>query len=131
MKTLWFVLGSAFAGLLASELLSEAQNVKSPPRRGEDKSKIVAVNTNELVAFSMGSGADKFIVSSEDTNGAFALMERTQDLCYKTTWHRHDNFNESFYVLEGVWTVQIADKVHEFPAGSSPAGAIRPMETSR
>jgi quercetin dioxygenase-like cupin family protein len=113
-------LGSALAVLLASEFLSEAQTkeAKSPPRRGEDKSKIVAVNTNELEAFPMDSGAYKFIASSEDTNGAFALMERTQDPCYKTTWHRHDNFDESFYVLEGVWTVQIADKVHEFPAGS-------------
>jgi hypothetical protein len=36
----------------------------------------------------------------------------------KTTWHRHDAHEESFYVLEGVWTVQIADNVFEFTAGS-------------
>jgi uncharacterized RmlC-like cupin family protein len=62
----------------------------------------VAVNTNELEAFPMDSGTYKFIASSEQTNGAFALMERTQDPRYKTTGHRHDNLDESFYVLEGL-----------------------------
>jgi len=86
--------------------------------RSNNKSKVVAVNTKELEAFPMDSGELKFIASSEDTNGAFAVVERMQQPCYKTTWRRHDNFEESFYVLEGVWTVQIADQIHEFPAGS-------------
>ena len=120
MKRLSLALGFALAVLLASKLLSQAQTKdrKSPDRRGGDKPQIVAVNTNDLEAFPMDSGSYKFIASSEETNGAFALMERTQDPCYKTTWHRHDNFDESFYVLEGMWTVQIADKIQEFPAGS-------------
>jgi quercetin dioxygenase-like cupin family protein len=82
------------------------------------KSEVIAVNTNELEAFPIDSGKLKFVASSEDTNGAFAIIERTQDPCYKTTWHRHDDFEESFYVLEGMWTVQINDTVREFPAGS-------------
>ena len=120
MKGLLSVLACALAVLLGSESLSEAQTKKREPPvgRSDKKSKVVAVNTNDLEEFLVESGAMKFIASSEDTNGAFAVVERTQQPCYKTTWHRHDNFEESFYVLEGVWTVQIAEKVHEFPAGS-------------
>jgi len=91
---------------------------KPPTRRSENKSKVIAVDTNQLEAFPIDSGQLKFVASIEDTNGGFAIVERTQDPCYKTTWHRHEDFEESFYVVEGVWTVQIADKLREFPAGS-------------
>jgi quercetin dioxygenase-like cupin family protein len=121
MKRLLSVLACALAVLLGSESLSAAQTKKREPPvgRSDKKSKVVAVNTNELEEFPVESGEMKFIASSEDTNGAFAVVERTQQPCYKTTWHRHDNFEESFYVLEGEWTVQIADKVHEFPLALS------------
>lgn len=102
------MLGCALAVLLVSNWFSEAQT----------KAKIVAVNTNEIEGSPIDSGTLKFIASNEDTNGAFSITERTQDPCYKTTWHRHDNYEESFYVLEGVWTVQIRNKIQEFPAGS-------------
>ncbi|MFN2604388.1 MAG: cupin domain-containing protein [Gemmatimonadaceae bacterium] len=92
--------------------------VRGSARDKGSKSRIVAVNTTEIEGLPIDSGKLKFIASSEDTNGAFAIVERTQDPCYKTTWHRHDNYDESFYVLEGTWTVQIRDKVSEFPAGS-------------
>lgn len=119
MKRLLSVLACAVAVLLGSELSCDAQTKsKSRVRRSDQKSKVVAVNTNELEEFPIESGEMKFIASSEETNGAFGLVERTQQACYKTTWHRHDHFEESFYVLEGVWTVQIANEIHEFPAGS-------------
>ncbi len=120
MKRTLSALACVLVVLLAFESLSEAQTKKRDPPAtpSGSTSKVVALNTNELEAFPIDSGKLKFIASSEDTNGAFAMVERTQDPCYKTTWHRHDDFEESFYVLEGVWTVQIADKVHEFPAGS-------------
>ncbi|PYR59959.1 MAG: hypothetical protein DMF91_13480 [Acidobacteria bacterium] len=120
MKTLLSAFACALAVLLGSVALGAAQTTKQNPPGGPNanKSKTVALNTNQLEAFAVESGAMKLIVSSEDTNGAFAVVERTQDPCYKTTWHRHDDFEESFYVLDGIWTVQIADKIHEFPAGS-------------
>src|SRR5215210_1853868 len=119
MKKFLSVLTCALALLLGSQRASDAQT-KNEPLRGQTdkKARIVAVNTNDLEAFPIDSGLLKFIALSDDTNGAFALVERTQQPCYKTTWHRHDSFEESFYVLEGIWTVQIADKIHDFPAGS-------------
>src|SRR5882724_3250639 len=119
MKKFLSVLTCALALLFGSQWLSDAQTKNELlPVQTDKKAKIVAVNTNDLEAFPIDSGLLKFIALSDDTNGAFALVERTQQPCYKTTWHRHDNFEESFYVLEGVWTVQIADKILEFPAGS-------------
>jgi quercetin dioxygenase-like cupin family protein len=119
MKKFLSVLTCALALLFGSQRLSDAQTTNEPlPVQTDKKTTIVAVNTNDLEAFPIDSGLLKFIALSDDTNGAFALVERTQQPCYKTTWHRHDNFEESFYVLEGIWTVQIADKIHEFPAGS-------------
>jgi quercetin dioxygenase-like cupin family protein len=64
------------------------------------------------------AGKVKFIASSEDTNGAWAVVELTEMPGYKTTWHRHNDLEEAYYVLEGVWTVKIADRTYEFPAGS-------------
>ena len=120
MKRLLSVVTCALAVLLGSQSLSEAQAKKqeSAAGRSANKAKIVAVNSNEIEGLPIDSGKLKLIATSEDTNNAFAIVERTQDPCYKTTWHRHDNFEESFYVLEGIWTVQIADKIYEFPAGS-------------
>lgn len=97
---------------------AQTKDRNTPVKPSAAKSKIVALNTNELKALPVESGEVKSIASSENTNGAFSVVERTQDPCYKTTWHRHDDFEESFYVLEGVWTVQISDNIHEFPAGS-------------
>ena len=118
MKRLLSFLAWGVLILVAS--LSEAQTAEPQPpvNKSAGTSRIVALNTNEIEGSPIDSGKLKFIASNEDTNGAFSIVERTQDPCYKTTWHRHDGYEESFYVLEGVWTVQIADKLLEFPAGS-------------
>jgi quercetin dioxygenase-like cupin family protein len=120
MKKTASTLACAAAVVLVFQSSSEAQTTgqAAATRPGDTKSNVIAVNTNELEAFPIDSGQLKFIASVDDTNGAYAIIERTQDPCYKTTWHRHEDFEESFYVLEGVWTVQIRDKVQEFPAGS-------------
>jgi len=119
LKRVSSILGCALAVLLVSNSLSEAQAKKRKhAAKPRGKAKIIALNTNEIEGSPIDSGKLKFIASNEDTNGAFSITERTQDPCYKTTWHRHDNYEESFYVLEGVWTVQIRDKIQEFPAGS-------------
>src|ERR1041385_129778 len=108
---------SLVAVLFVSAYMGFTQERK-PESEVSQSSKVVALNTNELEGLPIDSGKLKFIASAEDTNGEFSIVERTQDPCYKTTWHRHDHFEESFYVLEGVWTVQIADKIHEFTPGS-------------
>lgn len=120
MKRQLLILTCALTVLFWVGLSSKAQTKKGEPplEEGSKKSKIVAVNTNELEAFPYDAGKVKFIASSEDTNGAWAVAELTEKPCYKTTWHRHDDLEEAYYVLEGVWTVQLADNVYEFPAGS-------------
>jgi len=86
--------------------------------QGKNKAKVIAVNTNEIEAFPYDAGKVKFIATSEDTNGAFAVVENTIMPGYKTTWHRHNNTDETWYILSGVLTIKINDKIAEYPAGS-------------
>ena len=37
---------------------------------------------------------------------------------YKTAWHRHNERDEAFYILEGVLTMKIGDRTADYPAGS-------------
>ena len=97
----------------------EKKKKKNPTtEQDKNKFKVVTVNTNDLEAFPYDAGKVKFLATSEDTNGAFAVLEVTEMPGYKTTWHRHNHTEETFYVLEGVLTVKINDKISEFPAGS-------------
>lgn len=120
MKKLLLIVICTLVLLFGFELLSEAQTKreKSPPKQSQNKSKVVAVDTNKLEAFSYDRGKVRFIASSEDTNGAYTVMEITEMPGYKTGWHQHNDSEEAFYVLEGVLTIKIADKISEFPAGS-------------
>src|ERR1043166_8016087 len=104
------LLGSG--GLLAQSKPETA----SPPDK--NKVKFIGVNTADLESFSYDAGKIKFIASSEETNGAFAVVELTEMPGYKTFWHRHNNTEETFYILEGVLTVKIGDKVAEHGPGS-------------
>ena len=87
----------AWGVLILVASLSEAQTAEpqSPVNKSAGTSRIVALNTNEIEGLPIDSGKLKFIASNEDTNGAFSIVERTQDPCYKTTWHRHDGYEES------------------------------------
>jgi mannose-6-phosphate isomerase-like protein (cupin superfamily) len=58
------------------------------------------------------------LASSDDTHGAWSLVELTEIPGYKTNLHRHNHTDEAFYVLEGVLTVRLNDKTSEYPAGS-------------
>ncbi|MDQ3253974.1 MAG: cupin domain-containing protein, partial [Acidobacteriota bacterium] len=80
--------------------------------------KVVALHPKDSESFDWDGGKVRFIASSEDTNGRWAVMEITERLGYKTPVHRHNYTEEEFYVLEGVLTVKINDKVSEYPAGS-------------
>src|SRR5262245_20630414 len=97
---------------------TQAKLEKSSSRQDQSKPKIIALNTNDLEAFDYDAGKVKLIVRSEDTNGAYAVMELTEMPGYKTAWHQHNNCEEAFYVVEGVLTIQLADKSYEMPAGS-------------
>lgn len=78
----------------------------------------VAINLDELESHAYDAGRVKVILGSEDTKGISAVMELTELPGYKTAWHRHNDMDEAYYVLEGVWTAKIEDKVAEYPAGA-------------
>jgi mannose-6-phosphate isomerase-like protein (cupin superfamily) len=120
MKKLSLILVCFLAFLFGFGRVSETQTKqdKTLSQQSRNKPKVVALNTNELEAFSYDAGKVKFIATSEDTNGEYAVVELTEMPGYKTAWHQHNNCEEAFYVVEGVLTIKIADKISEFPAGS-------------
>src|SRR5215510_5889800 len=97
---------------------TQAKLEKSSSGQNQSKPKIIALNTNDLEAFDYDAGKVKLIATNEDTNGAYAVVELTEMPGYKTAWHQHNNCEEAFYVVEGVLTIQLADKLYEMPAGS-------------
>jgi len=100
--------------------LSEKQTKQEQSRseQGKNKPKIVALHPNDSESFSWDGGKVRFLASSEDTDGGWAVIEVTERPGYKTPVHRHNHTDEAFYVLEGILTVKINDKTSEYPAGS-------------
>lgn len=119
MKKTILVTACALALLLGFGWPLQAQKKQETPSlQDKDSPKVIAVNTNYLEVFSYDAGKVKFIASSEDTNGAWSLVELTEIPGYHTNLHRHNHTSEAFYVLEGVLTVKINDKTTEYQAGS-------------
>lgn len=60
----------------------------------------------------------RFIVDSEDTGGAFSMVEANE--CGKpvTNLHRHFEMDEAFYVIEGSLIVHADGKTHTLGPGS-------------
>ncbi|MDQ3131890.1 MAG: cupin domain-containing protein [Acidobacteriota bacterium] len=102
------------------ERLSETQTKpdKTLSEQDKNKPKIVALKSGEPAELAYDAGTARFLVNSEDTGGAWSLIEVKEMPGYKTNLHRHNNTDEAFYVLEGVLTIKVADKTYEYPAGS-------------
>jgi mannose-6-phosphate isomerase-like protein (cupin superfamily) len=60
----------------------------------------------------------KFIAETTQTGGREAVLELTEMPGYKTAWHRHNNCEESFYVIEGTLTIRLRDQISDLPTGS-------------
>lgn len=118
-KTLLFGL-FVFALFLSLERLSETQTKpdKTLPEQDKNRPKIVALKSGEPYELTYDAGTVRFLASSEDSNGAWSLVELKEMPGYHTNLHRHNQTDEAFYVMEGVLTVKIDDKISEFPAGS-------------
>jgi quercetin dioxygenase-like cupin family protein len=112
------LLVSAF--LLSFERTSETQTKtdKTVAEQDKTKPKMIALQPGEPDEVIYDAGTARFLASSEDTNGAWSLVELTEQPGYKTRIHRHIYTDEAYYVLEGVLTAKIADKTYELPAGS-------------
>jgi mannose-6-phosphate isomerase-like protein (cupin superfamily) len=60
----------------------------------------------------------KFVVSSADTGGAWALLDYTAPPLFRGPLpHWHAETTEVFQVLEGTLTVSVDGQTHEVPAG--------------
>jgi quercetin dioxygenase-like cupin family protein len=115
---LFMILASAL--FLSFERLSTTQTRPEKTQSEEDKNrpKLVALKAGESEELTYDAGTARFLVSSEDTNGAWSLVELKEMPGYKTNLHRHNHTDEAFYVMEGVLTVRINDKLSDYPAGS-------------
>jgi len=112
------LLGSAL--VFGFERLAETQTKPDKVQSDDDKNipKMVALRSGEPKELLYDGGTARFLVNSEDTNGAWSLVELAEKPGYHTNLHRHNQTDEAFYVLEGTLTVKIKDKVSEYPAGS-------------
>ena len=97
---------------------TQLAQVGSNLQPGATNGRVVVTNTLELHAFPYDAGKVKFIAAREDTNNSYAVIELTEMPGYKTAWHRHNNCEEAFYVVEGTLTIQLSDTTYEVPAGS-------------
>lgn len=120
MKTKLLLGPIVYALIFIFAALSDAQTTptKVQSEREKNKVKIVALKLGESSELAYDAGTAKFLVNSEDTHGAWSLVEVKEMPGYRTNLHRHNNTDEAFYVLEGVLTLRINDKVAEYPAGS-------------
>ncbi|MDQ3817144.1 MAG: cupin domain-containing protein [Acidobacteriota bacterium] len=98
------------------QLRSNAQTKPAPGRR-EKKINPLVLTPEESKAVATDSGTVRFLVNSEDTNGAFATLEVTERE-YATDLHRHNFTDEAYYVLEGTLTVYVGGKIHKLGPGS-------------
>jgi len=118
-KILLFVL-LVSALFFSFQRLSETQIKPDKVMSEQDKNKpnLIALKPGEPHELTYDAGTARFLASSEDTNGAWSLVEIKEMPDYHTNLHRHNHTDEAFYVLEGVLTVKINDKISEYQAGS-------------
>ena len=69
-------------------------------------------------AIDLGNFAMEVKATSEDTDGAFTLLEATEPPDFGPPMHIHHGIAEAFYVLEGEYVIFMEDEEHRCPAGS-------------
>lgn len=111
-----FVSSLFFGFERSSRAQTKPEQIQS--EQDKNKPKIIALQSGESPEFTYDEGTVKYLASSEDTNGAWSLVELKEMPGYKTNLVRHNITDEAFYVLEGVLTIKINDKTSEYPAGS-------------
>jgi quercetin dioxygenase-like cupin family protein len=118
-KTFLFTL-LASAPFFSFKGLSETQTKpeKAQSEQVQGRPGIIAHKSDEIETFAYDAGTVRFLASSEDTDGAWSLLEVIEMPGYKTNLHRHNHTEEAFYVLEGELTARINDIISEYPAGS-------------
>lgn len=120
MKKIIFLTIFVSALFFSFERSAETQTKPETIQSEQDKSKpkIIALTSSQADVLTYDAGTIRFLAKSEDTGGAWALVELTEMPGYHTNLHRHNNTDEAFYVMEGALTVKLNDKTSEYPAGS-------------
>lgn len=98
---------------LVLQTVSFAQTAQSSP------SVKSLVRSNHQVPFlPYKNGGFRLLADSAATGGRWSVAEITEQPGFKTPLHRHNTWDESFYVLEGTMTATIGDSIYHLPAGS-------------
>ena len=105
-----------FVGL--AELADAQAPEKDPTEQEKNKPKLITFHPGEPAEQAHDGGAVRFLVSSNESKGAWSLVQVTEKPGYHTNVHRHNGTDEAFYILEGVLTVRINDTTSDYPAGS-------------
>lgn len=109
---------SAVFGTFERLASTQTQPQGTQSEQDKDRPKLIAVKAGEPKELSYDAGTVRFLASSEDTHGAWSLVELKEMPGYHTNLHRHNHTDEAFYVMEGVLTVKINDTLSDYPAGS-------------
>jgi len=119
MKSIWPGLLIICFSLVVAISVS-AQNGAVKGLRNPVRSKAYAPGEPKSLIYEAGAtkpNEARMLTAGEETNRAWSLIELTENPGTKTTWHRHPNNDQAYYVLEGVFTVKVEDKMYELPAG--------------
>ncbi|HEY5823204.1 MAG TPA: cupin domain-containing protein [Cyclobacteriaceae bacterium] len=103
-----------------SQTIAQSQTVQQTEYSSPETSRPNVITINSIVpdTLNMDSGTIRFLATSKDTKGAFSVYEIKERPGYKTALHLHPHWDEAFYVLEGVLTVNINGTINNYPAGS-------------
>jgi quercetin dioxygenase-like cupin family protein len=120
MKTILLLAFLVPALFFSSQRVLETQTKPDKTISEQDKNRprIIALKSGEPTELTYDAGTMRMLASSEDTNGAWSLVELKEMPSYHTNFHRHNYTDEAFYVIEGILTVKINDKTFDYPAGS-------------
>lgn len=102
------------------QIVSQGQAIPQNEQPLSDTSKpnIIKINSGVPDVLNLDRGTIRFLATSNDTKGAFSVVELKEMPGYKTPLHLHPYWDEAFYVIEGVLTVKINDNINNYPAGS-------------
>ena len=78
----------------------------------------VVLMPGEGQAIPLGNFAMSVKATTDDTGGAFSLLEAAEPPGFGPPLHIHTNAAEAFYVLEGLYRIFIEGDAYDCPAGS-------------
>ena len=119
MKKIWSALLLICLSLVVANGVS-AQKTGNGAKPKPPRSKVHPPGQPKPLVYEAGAtkpNEARMLTAGEETDRAWSLIELTENPGTKTTWHRHPKNDQAYYVLEGVFTVKVEDKMYELPAG--------------